>query len=278
MSTPWRMFVGCACGAFIGAILALHVGVHPLVIGSCFGFLAGYTAYSVRPLGTALRLAGDFVLRRSTDHSRRLRQYLSHPHPFGYAATLLYAASITTWLSRAEAGRDFLTLCATRIHTAPLIASCAVALACLSVSLILVSIIFTVLIAIAALGLRDTITTQRNQMPIPVAYRCASRWVMRGTLAMVRFGVWSFPKSVLLCIWRAFGALCRVALTLFTHIHSSRRLLCGFDAAIGAIIGHFVGNSVIGAVAGGVLGILSFEIFSIRIFNSSPATESLLSR
>ncbi len=55
---------------------------------------------------------------------------------------------------------------------------------------------------------------------------------------------------------------------LFLGIHSEERLICGVDAALGALIVHLAGGSllalVIGTIAGGLIGVVNYEIITLR--------------
>lgn len=58
----------------------------------------------------------------------------------------------------------------------------------------------------------------------------------------------------------------------FLYIHSEMRLLCFTDSLIGASIGYFYGNPIIGAIAGALLGVLNYEILSVRVLKLVPRT------
>ena len=64
---------------------------------------------------------------------------------------------------------------------------------------------------------------------------------------------------------------CRCCKTFFILVHSELRLLCGVDAAIGALVGFLIGSVVLGALAGGLLGLLNYELVSKRWLKCVPA-------
>lgn len=88
----------------------------------------------------------------------------------------------------------------------------------------------------------------------------------------------SLPKRIFLgvkfLLIRALPAFFTFVFTFlrrfFFLVHSQERLLCAFDAALGAGIGYLCGNPVIGALCGGILGVLNFEIVSRRILKLVP--------
>ena len=51
---------------------------------------------------------------------------------------------------------------------------------------------------------------------------------------------------------------------VFIHVHSERRTLCFVDATLGAAIGYSFGSAAIGAIAGAVLGVVNYELISVR--------------
>lgn len=56
----------------------------------------------------------------------------------------------------------------------------------------------------------------------------------------------------------------------FVHIHSSRRTLCFIDAALGAGIGYTFGSALIGTVAGVILGVINYELVTVRWLKLAP--------
>lgn len=56
----------------------------------------------------------------------------------------------------------------------------------------------------------------------------------------------------------------------FRLIHSDLRLLCAFDAALGAAVGYFTGSALLGALIGGFAGVANYEIISKRVLNLIP--------
>lgn len=58
---------------------------------------------------------------------------------------------------------------------------------------------------------------------------------------------------------------------VFLCIHSQKRVICFVDAALGTAIGYATGSAIIGAIAGGLLGIVNYELVSIRWLKLIPA-------
>lgn len=62
----------------------------------------------------------------------------------------------------------------------------------------------------------------------------------------------------------------RFVCVFFRLIHSDLRLLCAFDAALGASVGFFTGSALLGALIGGVMGVANYEIISKRVWKLIP--------
>jgi hypothetical protein len=59
---------------------------------------------------------------------------------------------------------------------------------------------------------------------------------------------------------------------VFVYVHSSRRTLCFVDATLGAAIGYTFGSAIIGTIAGVVLGVINYELVSVRWLRLTPLT------
>lgn len=57
---------------------------------------------------------------------------------------------------------------------------------------------------------------------------------------------------------------------LFIQIHSQRRVLCFVDASFGAAAGFYFGNAIIGMAVGALLGLLNYELVSVRWLKLAP--------
>lgn len=60
-------------------------------------------------------------------------------------------------------------------------------------------------------------------------------------------------------------------LRTFVYIHSERRTICFVDAALGSLAGFFFGSVAIGVVVGAMLGIINYELVSVRWLKLAPA-------
>ncbi len=84
-------------------------------------------------------------------------------------------------------------------------------------------------------------------------------------------GLWWLARRTPRAVVLTAVTMARFVKYLFILIHSELRLLCAFDAALGAAIGYFLGSAAIGALAGGVIGVLNFELVSKRLLHLVPS-------
>jgi len=71
---------------------------------------------------------------------------------------------------------------------------------------------------------------------------------------------------------RAGHTIAQFVAGVFVYVHSQRRTICFIDATIGATIGYFFGSTIIGAIAGALLGVINYEIVSVRWLRLVPAS------
>ena len=92
----------------------------------------------------------------------------------------------------------------------------------------------------------------------------------RGLFFGARWLISGIPEAIKVCII-SVRFLKNFTMTLFRLIHSELRLLCAVDAAIGTAIGYFAGNLLAGAIAGGLLGVINYEIITVRVMRVAGA-------
>ena len=108
----------------------------------------------------------------------------------------------------------------------------------------------------------------RNLNPIAVVY-----WILRSVFWMI----WRIPSAAVFVLKSAGPAvkLCfasgrQFSVTTFRYVHSERRKLCFVDATIGAVVGYFLGSAVLGAAIGAMLGMVNYELVSVRWLKLAP--------
>jgi hypothetical protein len=71
---------------------------------------------------------------------------------------------------------------------------------------------------------------------------------------------------------QAMAQLKKFVVGLFIYVHSTRRTICFVDATIGAAIGYSLGSAIYGAIAGAFLGVINYELVSVRWLKIVPAS------
>lgn len=72
---------------------------------------------------------------------------------------------------------------------------------------------------------------------------------------------------VFLVVYLLYTFTCFVTEVLkrtFILVHSEIRLLCFIDSALGSLVGYYTGNVLLGACAGLFLGVINYELISLR--------------
>ncbi len=250
MESKWqKVFVACALGAFIGGIVALQLNGYFWWVGLIAGGLVGYFTYEFKAVLKAVLEVWQ--------HTKSWRPDF-RPIPKIIKGVLFAVASVlsvgTTISVPLVAGFYLFGRSSPVYHNPAYVAS------------ILPEITFFggMLVAMCALVLRKDI----DQF-----LRTTGRRLWKFNILMVTF--WYLPRYTFVGLWLFFryGVLhiARFVWHVFKLIHSDERLLCGVDAAIGALVGYFTGNALIGAVFGGIFGVANFELVSKRLLHLVPA-------
>lgn len=95
--------------------------------------------------------------------------------------------------------------------------------------------------------------------PIGVTYYALKGlwWMMRHLPWLIRQGVFG--------LWVAIVFLGYFISAAFVYVHSTRRTICFVDAGLGALIGFMCGSPIVGAISGAMLGVLNYELVSVRL-------------
>lgn len=239
-----KIFTACAIGAFIGSLMALEFQPLWRWFGLVVGGFIGYLAYE--PM--AVLLAGKKAIRvvwearkwrimESQERRRMFRLGFKAGVVFGLDVLLLFL--ILDYL----VGKPILRV----------------------VSSLVIVLGIGLLCGWAVLpGKRETaeqITERVNDIKYFTAAINPAKilfyWIPKG----VGKGICFFPILV-----RELGLLsARFFKTLFLLIHSDIRLLCGADAAIGALVGLKTGSPIVGAIAGGLVGVINYQLVTVRL-------------
>jgi hypothetical protein len=114
----------------------------------------------------------------------------------------------------------------------------------------------------------DTLEDKEKQL---VKDRTATRKVIyyMNPLSAMYWAVWGLLQAASWIIFTAAPFIAvegsRFLKLTFVYVHSTRRTICFVDAGLGALIGFTYGSPIIGAIAGALLGVLNYELVSVRL-------------
>lgn len=249
MNKLGRIFLACALGAFIGALVALQLGVYLWWTGMIVGGFVGYLSYEFKKVVEAVsyiwRTTCAFDWNRAARATRKKIWAIS-----------LIASFWMLWMNLSFALIFFLLYLCNTLKTPVVLSQIA--------SVGFVASAFFTLVLFPALS--------------PSSFWCKSDDVVKEGFLMwktyhpfkvffywIPLGIYKTGPFVIPRVSRAVVLTGRLIKNLFILIHSDERLLCGVDAAIGTAIGYFLGSAFLGAVAGGILGVLNYELVSKRL-------------
>jgi hypothetical protein len=247
MNQTGKVFVACFLGALIGAFVALQVNHNSWWVGLIVGFATGYLSFEFKKVVSAAPQAWQAASTWRWQPNREWWRW----YPMACLAAASYLSIVTFPIFiLAVIARNTLMIIGTLVTT----------------------------LAMSALFAGELIewdSPAYTQMKITRELR----------FNFINIYFWIVPKYLLKGAWWMIAGIPTVARVVwnffryfFRLIHSDIRLLCGTDAAIGACIGYFSHSALIGAIAGGMLGVLNFEIISIRVLKLVPATNSIFRR
>lgn len=263
MTQTLKIFLACALGAFVGALVALQVNHNFWWVGLIAGFAVGYLTYEFKNFVTAIPAAWREARGWRPDKAW-WKAY--------YERTIDCGNFLSICMLPLFAGFSFIDHVGGKSFRCYLLV--AAALPCSYFCSLLVVVVSPPGDR-ASLDSLDTPNPFRFYLWLVPKFLLwmVPRWVFRITLR-IPAGV----KAAYLFGVHAAITIRQFAWHLFRLTHSELRLLCGFDAAIGAAIGYAYGSAIIGALIGGLWGVANFEIFSVRVLKFIPRTESLFHR
>jgi len=252
MSKTPRIFVACAVGAFIGSTIAIQMYQMLWWVGAAIGAFVAYLGYNIEEVIAAIPVAYRRTINWRPDHEwwcayRRCIASVSNGVANTYIGVGIAVSSAMLWTG----GFALLK------QVGPI----------LGLMLFFTYLASVLLASFFSLG--DT-TEMLNKKTMPSAnplkfwFQIAPHGIFRG----LAWSVENFPKgiatSIIVVIAVALVAK-NFIIEFFRLIHSELRLLCAVDAALGTAVGYFTGNPLIGAVAGGLLGVVNYEIITVRV-------------
>lgn len=242
-----NVVLACAIGAGIGTLVAFEVSRMFWWVGLIVGFLIGYIGYDVR--GAARAVPAAFRAVWAWENASYVLR--------GFFWFQLAIAMMAFWLATLFTSFGLLLRQVSTIQ-----------------EFFLVDMIFiggltgiSAVIWLTALLTRidGECFSERDTV------KSAKRAVYKFAPPIVIF--WHLPRGVFFTL-RAFARFARrFGWEFFLRVHSEERLICGFDAMVGAASGAAIGRlahltpvitTLVGAVCGGLLGFVNYEFVTKR--------------
>lgn len=232
-----KIFLACALGAGIGSLVALELAAAFWWVGLLVGGAVGYLSYEWREVRAAVpkALAAARGWRSPPTYWKDVKSMCAVS--VCIVSWALPAAAIGLW---AYSYVDDLSL----IH--------------IVVKLAISTMVVMAAIAILA-GLGLFLVSPIIALNGDEGFTISPRDILRrGFSPIVLF--WDVPRNIP-SVPRLLGRFLR---ELFLRIHSQERLICGVDALLGALVGTYAGSAIVGALVGGVLGVVNYELVTLR--------------
>lgn len=269
------IFVGLACllGAFIGAWISIELSTlyawsYALwPIGSAFGGVVGYLSYDPKGLWSGAQRAWKEVIAWRPDYAEMKNSLLMLSAVLCViVSALLYVFFPMMVLSLAVVMDEY----------DEVVVLAAGSTGCLGI-VIGLSLLYTWIASVLEgkyLRLTSNDIREIKRVIFWLNPILAPFTLLRWTYDLLSFCLRhlhvpfvSFYRAVILFA----GTTRRLLWMTFKYVHSDQRKLCLVDAAIGAAVGFFFGNPLIGGLVGCLLGIVNFELVSVRWLNLVPS-------
>lgn len=253
MDRTTRVFLACAFGAFVGALMALSADRNFWWIGLIVGFVVGYISYEWREI---LRVIPD-AWRVARSELQAVKGWRPDKQWWDAYARLNFEIVLFS----INFGLPFYGM----LRLFPLEGLN---------STITFTIVFGFPLAMYLfLGNVYAFTEEENDPKRKLVMEMKKLTWQQIWKDLNPFNVYFriLPPALLHIFRKAWRMTIPVAAMVarfgwhfFREIHSDIRLLCGLDAALGAAVGYFFNNPVIGALAGGIIGVINYELVSKR--------------
>lgn len=281
MNIVSRILVACFLGAFIGARIALKISPsypHSVWVGILIGGIVGYLTYSIRQVMHAAHAVWKAMPERAL-----VRTYTaSFFKTFGYGLLSVISSAI------------ILSVCFLSLIS--VIGTCFVYLFLFDETVDMGNLpqlnhpwIFYIggtIASVIASFVCNSLRQDNEKQNTPYYRGEAQSWkflqigfmvsspgvcMIAMPLAIVGVAVGVIVGAVYLTprVIRIFWALAKGT---FLIVHSEIRLICAVDAILGGTIGWYFGNEIVGGIAGALLGVLNYQLVSIRWLKLVPKT------
>ena len=257
-----KVFTACALGSFIGSLTALNLEPPLWWLGLIIGGFVGYLSYEAKKLPAAIKIAGLTAWRARTwrllksEEDRRIFRLGFNVGTLvflDFAIFFMLPVMVFGWLTKGWVEWQEMIL----LSNTPLVVGLAFG------------------VAEVATQLENSDARKRWHARLEDIILTANplrilSWLSRGVWIAIRElgkASWKGMRSLPFFAWESILLCGRLFRCFFLLIHSDIRLLCGVDAAIGALVGFKTGSPIVGAIAGGVIGVVNYHLVTVRLLN-----------
>lgn len=260
-----RIFVACSVGAFVGSVIALQMYQMFWWVGATIGAFVAYLGYNIEEVIAAI----------PTAYRRTINWRPNHKFWTCWRAAFMYMFNmgVTTVVGFGIIGALFYWR--TGVHTS----ENNMLFLKIEGVMLLIGVGFGTFMGLVSARSMALVDMKRdgelvNPLTCPNVFRFYFWMLPRGIVMGSAWLISNTPKGVMIVL--KYGALFlglakTFLIEFFRLIHSELRLLCAVDAALGTAIGYLTGNALIGAVAGGLLGVVNYEIITVRVMKLAGA-------
>lgn len=246
--------LACFVGGFIGALVSLEFNSLPFV-GWVVGAALGYFLVDIRHLVAGISKAWQASLSKGVDWRGIRHVFLYMTILWGVGLQLVLGLIILAALSR---GTDKIwpTLLNVLVDPYPLLFS----------SLMLPLFVFRISVQIASIndGGVDRLINWLKTNPLRLSF-VYGLWV---------FARWVVIKLIPIHIPTFVRFLVRFGRHAFVFVHSDRRLICMVSSGFGSLVGYSLGSAIVGGLAGIAVGLVMYQVISVRWLKIQPAVST----
>lgn len=265
MNNTVRIAVACFMGALIGTLVSLELG-YMWPVGAMIGSFIAYLGFNIEEVVSAIPRA----YRRATswrpdgEYWFYWRKLFMSSFNFGFNLLMLIGLVTTPlcWL--------------TGVNSLKIIIGFQISIALFMGTALATIASFAIMGNANHQGQWSEIYDIKHHNPnfFRLCYMMAAEEVPR----IYRWLVKNIPTGFMYTLDITVDVLSfmrKFVIEFFHLIHSELRLLCAVDAGLGTAIGYFTGDALIGAIAGAILGIVNYEVISVRVLKVAGAKSIL---
>lgn len=268
MNTLKKIAVACGSGAFLGSLIGIQF--HHVWIGVLVGAILGYVIYEFKEIPAAMKRVWSKMPEKETisDVVHTLGMILGVMILVG----VVFSVGMVGILGGTMIGLK--SVCCTFELYYSLISGHYLEFAheCMVYSVnpypyLIGGTLFMYAVALVVYAFKKHEGDAREGK----FYACAWMAFAPGVLpVLVPFSLFALIIGAVYGIYKAAPFIWKLAVGTFRLIHSDMRLLCMADAALGAFVGYYCNNPLIGGIVGAVLGVVNYEIVSVRWLKLAP--------